>query len=257
MTYNKSCGNCKWFEFEGKADGEGACLSQLQMRTSVKESDIACSIHREKEGAKLLYPFSGVLGVFFPVGRIRNGGTCEFANDVCLEECVAFKNATDENRIGYEVKEAAYRFIIQQPLHIVCQKIVEEIKEAGGTILYWFAAGDCVREYTKRIVEVIKYLSTVEVIQCGFTRNLKLWEQVIGLKNVHLVLTVRSKEEAEAIKHEGMVAVPDYKKTIIELYKMGYAYGSCGGGWYELSGRKRMAADCTLCCERKEGCFTE
>jgi len=205
---------------------------------------------------KILYPFSGVMGIFFPNGKLCNGGTCEFASKICLKECGALKNAIGDKTIGYAAKNKTFQFIIKQPVFASCGKITKEMEKAKSKILHWFAAGDCMGKYTDKIVEIIKHLSTDGLIQCGFTRNENLWKKVCKVENVHLVFTIESKKRAKLFMGEGMIIVPDYIETTAELYKKGISCGTCDGIYYELSKRIKIAADCNLCYEKKCGCFS-
>jgi len=45
---------------------------------------------------KVLRPSQNyVAGIFFPIGRLENGGTCQYASERCLEECYALNKHHD------------------------------------------------------------------------------------------------------------------------------------------------------------------
>lgn len=204
----------------------------------------------------ILFSFSGVACVSFPVGKPPYG-TCEFASKRCLAECAAFKNATPETIVGYEPKQSAFEFIYKKPLFIVCAKIIEELKEMDTEILYWFGSGDCMRAVGPRISDIMKYLSHEHIIQCGFTRNKELWKRASNIENVHLCLTIENREEAEKIRGEGLVGVPDFDSECgVELLYKTWHGGACGTSYYTTHDGIQYEANCKLCYKGQRGCFS-
>lgn len=202
---------------------------------------------------QILFPFCGVACVSFPVGK-PPWGTCEFANKRCLKECGAFKNATPETTVGYKPKRKAFEFITEKPLFTICAKMLEELKGMKSKILYWFGSGDCMRVYGKRISDIMEHLSLEGIVQCGFTRNKKLWERTQKIGNVRLALTVEIKKVSE-IKSSGLIAVPNFASGEVALFWNGVSYGYCGSTRYTLNEIK-YEANCQLCYGNKRGCFT-
>jgi hypothetical protein len=138
---------------------------------------------------KLLYPFANVMGLYFPVGKLQDGGTCEFATKTCLKECIALKNGTPENIIGYKSKEEIYHFFIENEAEIIVKQIIIELIESKCKILNWFASGDCPKDLTQKIFEIIKSLNKSGIVQNGFTRNIQLIKRINKLEKNKTILS--------------------------------------------------------------------
>lgn len=211
---------------------------------------------------KLLIPFCGVPSIYFPVGKIGKGGTCEFATDKCLKMCAAFRNATDENKIGYEPKLRTFELITKERLFLVCDKILQELHQMDSKILYWFASGDCMMRHSEKIAKIMKHLSEEGIVQCGFTKNKTLWRRTHQIKNVRVALTLDKFEQDSDfaktyIKDTGLIAVPNYEKGCVNLFwceERWMGAGACGYSDYEFEGIT-YEADCQKCYETKRGCF--
>jgi len=214
------------------------------------------AINHYIKNMKLLVPLHGVAAIFFPVGEIDKGGTCEFATKECLEMCAAFKNATDENIIGYEHKLKVFEFITKVSLFLVCNQIVEDLSQMNPKLLYWFASGDCMEKYVNRISAIMEHLSLEGIIQCGFTRNKKLWKRTQEIQNVNIALTMEKLEDISKTGIiSGLISIPDYKTGKINLYTNSILRGSCGG--YNTKLDEVVHKDnCKECYKMKKGCFT-
>jgi len=205
---------------------------------------------------KILVPLHGVAAIFFPVGEIDKGGTCEFATKKCLKMCVALKNATDENIVGYETKLKVFEFITKMPLFLICNQIIEDLSQISSKLLYWFASGDCMGKHVKNISAIMEHLSLEGVIQCGFTRNKKLWKRTQKIQNVNIALTIEKLEDVSKTGFtSGLISIPDYKTGKINLYMNNIFRGSCGGYNTKLV-EIVYKNDCKECYEMKKGCFT-
>ncbi len=226
---------------------------------------------------KLLYQFSGVAGIFFPVGKPEDDGTCEFASNKCLLACAAincnpkkgFKQIRNPDngstiqceegieKIGHEKKKELYDFIIEKPVFQVCDRIMHELAEMKCNILYWFACGDCMKKDEARILKIIEYLDNEGVIQCGFTRNKTFWEESVKYTN-YIALTLESYWEVLKSQTMGLFAVPDYKNNTVKIYKGQETYWICGGNFTYLKLRvNTIKSNCLECFNKKEGCFTK
>lgn len=211
---------------------------------------------------KLTHPFSEVAGIFFPVGKLDEGGTCEFASEKCLKVCAAFKNATETNKIDYEAKYSAFVDITQRDTHSIIWKIAKEVKELNSDILYWYASGDCPSEFTSRIAHIIEGLSYIIPAQIGFTRNQELWEKTNRLDNVRIALTLEKpyKSKLQSMSSLGTIAIPNYNTGNISLYRCTQSYTSCGAGIVyvkKLGETIKKKADCNNCLKEKIGCFKD
>jgi len=233
---------------------------------------------KNKERTSIIHPFSGVGAVFFPVGPLSKGGTCEFATDTCLRECAALKYATEENKIPYKDKKTAYRFITINNANLVTVQILKELHRMNTKILYWFASGDCPGKNTGRVANTIKNLHDCGIIQQGFTRNVELWLRVREERNVHMVLTVENwkdiLDEWKTVGLGNVFAYPDYQtgEVVIIQYdwecrepKYRYRCGSISTGgaptWREstcayVAKEIKREANCQRCYDESVGCFT-
>jgi hypothetical protein len=104
---------------------------------------------------KLLYPFANVMGLFFPVGKLQNGGTCEFATKKCLERCCAHLPGAGL-RIGYEKKKESYDFFLKNSFKEITKQILSELTVGECKIFTWFASGDCPSFLTFKFSNVVK-----------------------------------------------------------------------------------------------------
>ncbi len=196
---------------------------------------------------KILYN-SGVgrlPSIFFPSGKIKDGGSCSFATPICLKFCESSKANQKEKDI--------FKYITTADSLEVFHKILNELGE--DKLLYWFASGDCPPKHKQRIASLIKALAERDIIQLGFTRNKKLWETLVDVSNCYIILTIEDKKEAEKISNDRIVAVPDYKEGKVNLYKNGFHYGGCGADWYEFEDII-CENDCRECYEVSRGCFS-
>ncbi len=140
------------------------------------------------------------------------------------------------------------------------------MEELQVKILSWFAFGDCLNKDISKISEIMKLLNEQKVIQNGFTRNKKLYSQLlfVGVKNVVLTVeTVKDLKTVDMGDRVGLYGVPDYKTGDVELYygkseSVFKSGGSCGSGSYThtFDGKKiEIASNCFACYKRKLGCF--
>ena len=217
---------------------------------------------------KILRPSNNyVAGIFFPIGRLETGGTCQYASDRCLEECYGLNKHYDVTvDISEDDKQQIYKFIIEKSLLTICTAIITEMEGMQAKILSWFCTGDCPDKDIDKIWEIIRLLEQEGIIQNGFTRNIDFYHAVHNLAP-HIVLTVESKDiddTPESIDPEnGLWAIPDYGKGEVKLYQGTLAYkkeyGSCG--WHTTKIIKadlkeiEIATNCYGCYKQKIGCF--
>jgi len=228
---------------------------------------------------ELLHSFSGCSAVFFPVRRLKDGGTCEFATERCLRECAAFKNATEGNKIPYDEKVRVYKQITEGQIFEVCNSIIKQLSKCKPPrLLYWFACGDCPKKHEDRIVKIIKYMSECGVTQIGFTRNQSLWERVHKLGGVRFILTVEDIKMIDEIYKAGFYAVPNYKTGQVRIIRNTWVvkeprweYTCPASGWHTPT--KNMATtywhkdtlkngvdgetNCSECYNGRKGCFSQ
>lgn len=215
---------------------------------------------------KILRPISGTAGVFFPIGKIVNRGTCEFATNKCLENCVALLDFDYDEEYRVSDKKEIYLQFMNRTAYELCPIIFEEMKGLQTNMLQWFASGDCTSQDEGKIIDIMKVLKAeTQVIQFGFTRNKYLWEAVRDI--IKIVLTCETVDDIPY--EEGYIyAVPDYKKNITLLYKMENKerryVGGCGSVYLEdrfLPKKVESFCDlsptnCKRCYRLKQGCWS-
>lgn len=207
------------------------------------------------EEIKLLYHFSGIAGIFFPIGKLEDDGTCEFHTTKCLLVCAAINcDSAEKEIIGHELKKVTHDFIVEEDIFKVLHKITEELKDMKSNILYWFASGDCERKHIGKIIKIIKYLAEEGIVQCGFTRNKELWEKIGHYANI--ALTLESFVEVRKTQSAGLFAIPDYKTTKVKIYRGTFHSGTCGMSFFTYKNIKRKA-NCVECYKQSQGCFYE
>jgi hypothetical protein len=211
---------------------------------------------------KLLYPYSNVMGLMFPLGKLENGGTCEFMTEKCYEECCSC-NLDTEMGIEAKVRRNIFNFFLDNCPENVAVKMIGELKRAQCKIFTWFASGDCPSFLTEKFYAVVKGLDDAGIIQTGFTRNKNLWEKCHGLsKNNKTLLSI---EDPENASEPGLYSIPRYEIGAIDIvhveFGKKYVRSGCGGGYYEdhikVHGKdtSHLKLDCKACYKNKTGCF--
>ncbi len=200
---------------------------------------------------KLLFPYSRDFAVYFPPGKLKDGGSCEFMTPKCEKSCGLMANSY-EKRVFF-----AFR---NHTVKLLSSEILKQLNDEGHNQFHWFAAGDCPKILTDKILQVINILADKGIIQNGFTRNIKLWKACLKIKNTRIALTVESRRNAKQMSAHGLVSLPDYKSEYTYIYIQGSKVTMCGGGITCGSGfvedDEVYPEDCTLCCEDSRGCFT-
>lgn len=213
---------------------------------------------------KLLYPYANVMGLMFPVGKLEDGGTCQFATKICLVKCCAHLPGSGR-KISFERKREIYDYFLVNSPETITQQLLNELKEAGCEIFTWFATGDCPGFLTGKYFAVVKALDQKGIIQTGFTRNNELWRRCQKLsENSKILLTIEAISDAE---RAGMYSMPNYEIGAIDLVRVGtkkkHVSSGCGGGYYQDhivktgSDNSHFNLDCKACYKNKTGCFHE
>lgn len=205
---------------------------------------------------KIVFNSGGFGSIYFPPGKLSDGGTCEFANPTCLKEC---PEIPERNHL----QVSAYKYITGEKVSTVTDEILKQLKRMDASLLYWFASGDCELKHIDQIFNIIKELSTTGIIQQGFTRNSLLWEELLEVENTRMALTVEYENVALYLSRKGLVAVPDYEEQRVNLYLENRGIWACGmsfGGSICASsfmddGNDIHEALCTECLKYERGCF--
>ena len=202
---------------------------------------------------KLLRPFTGTGGIFFPIGTPPKG-TCEFSTKNCRKFCYA-KNGSlfdFETEVPEDDKLWIYDQFMSLPINDICNKIINELDGLQTPILHWFGTGDCETKNTKRISSIIDAVPKY-IVQMGFTRNIELWEKYKDI----FALTIEDMSFMDG--KVGMFACPDYEEAISIMRSSGYQVqgGYCG----PLTCRDLVKSgyehfiNCQVCRKLKLGCF--
>jgi hypothetical protein len=227
---------------------------------------------------KILYPFAHVMGIFFPVGNLEDGGTCEFSTDICREKCCAVSH----KKIGPDkkFKKDSLKFFKDNDADTIASQIHKELNESSSVILKpkflvsWFASGDCPSYLTDKVHQVILNIHDKGIIQNGMTRNRDLWNKIKDLQSGRFLLTKERTSSSLTIKdfkdeREGLYSIPNYDSGTIDIVR--YVNHTvqinrgCGGGYYtdhiiEKQGikfnEKYLDLNCRNCFEKHIGCFT-
>jgi hypothetical protein len=211
---------------------------------------------------KLLYPFANVMGLHFPIGKIEESGTCQFATATCIEECCACHLDTGLG-IEHKIKENIYQYFLDNESDVILKRLVYELRKADCDIFTWFGSGDCPSTLTDRFFQVVKGLDLLGIIQTGITRNKSLWHRCLKLSgNAKVLLTIEKIEDGLT---PGMYSLPDYKCGAIDIVTIGigkvYITAGCGGEYYEHklkileTDKSHLRLDCRACYINKTGCF--
>ncbi len=202
---------------------------------------------------KILRPFTGTGAVFFPVG-LPPKGTCEFASDNCLKHCYTVEDSyfEEETKINNKELYKIYNYFMQSPISQIRDEIVKELDGLQTSILHWFGMGDCQTKDVNRISKIIKAIPD-SIVQMGFTRNVKLWEQY---KNI-FALTIEDIEKAK--NKEGLFSIPNYVEGVSVMYSSKYTVrgGYCGSLTCRdfVDSKLEHFVNCKVCYKLKTGCF--
>lgn len=193
--------------------------------------------------------------IMFPVGLPSTGGTCAYLTEHCLKYC-----PTQETNI-HEVR--ALNFFKENNKNTIVNKILEDMCSYNLMHLYWWPWGDCLPEMTDKIADIMFSLSSVGILQNGYTRNWSLWEKINfapQIDNLRIGGHTDSIEEAKKISknYERVICCPDIAVNKAELYFKGEKVARCCGIWCDwLTKNETRIADCQECFMFKQGCFIE
>lgn len=203
---------------------------------------------------KIVFRDGRIPSIFFPAGKLNKGGTCQYATKKCLERCPSDCQPN-------ELEKAIYKKFCGMPADKLAKQIHMELLDMNKLFLQWFAWGDCTSKLTEKIAWIIMYLQEHGVVQCGFTRNVKLWQKIKQVTSIGY--TVEDKKNISKFCKDGLVAWPEYKTGITHLYE-GFnvkevLVATCSGTWMHVVGTDEPCvineAQCDICHEKQIGCF--
>ncbi len=199
---------------------------------------------------RLIYSYDTYASIFFPPGRLADGGTCEFATPLCLQECYERPNA-------WEVR--TYDYMVSHAPGTVSATLLADMEALDVDLLFWFDAGDCPHKHTGHILAIMRLIARAGVVQIGFTRNVELWRSTQAITNTRMVLTCE--KGASRPKGAGVIAVPDYQQCAVSLYQEG-ELAACGGSVMSICANSFTEDadgvyenDCEACRQNRRGCF--
>lgn len=199
---------------------------------------------------KLIYNDNCVPSIYFPAGRERDGGTCTYATDECLQGCPSH---LVYNGAIQQVFDAFQKYSIEG----LVTKILSELQAEGKKIIQWHAWGDCLPTMIEKEHYIMLRLKSEGITQFGFTRNRELWEAIPTSHNLRIGLSVDSGKEAVALSHRGLVCWPHFNYGQARLFFEGKFVARCSGWWCVRRGEEPVACNCEQCFLLNRGCFKE
>ena len=202
---------------------------------------------------RLVFLCGGAATIYWPPGKLKDGGTCEFATKKCLAYC---PELLEKN----EAQMTAYDFMIDNTILVITNKIKREMDALGAKIIYWFGSGDCPTKDTDKVFAIMERLHKVGIPQIGYTRNRVLWEKTLGINNFRIALTIENKKEMEGAPIGSFFSKPNYKEGRVELIlkkrPIKQVMGSCGWSFVETE-KVISESQCSFCYENAVGCFRD
>lgn len=204
--------------------------------------------------SKLTNPDGKTSAIYFPPGLPERKGSCAFASMRCLVNCLTYLTHNS-------VTDYTFKKFQESSVQKIVSTIIKELEYKDPKLLEWFCWGDCPPDMTEKILVIMGMLSKEGVIQCGFTRNKKLWDVALNIKNVRFAYTTEDVEEIDDLAKDGLVAYPHYDtgetllfyKTTKERHHV-----SCGGSFVvEQATKISYEAECSECYKKKRGCFID
>jgi len=155
----------------------------------------------------LIYRQGNYGSICFPYGKLKDGGSCQFATAKCLKNCSEQFNRQEWFRI-------TYKYFKDNDSLAIYRQLVRELKEKKFKLLQWFDSGDCPTNLTHKIFGIMSELSKDGYVQCGFTRNKPLWEKANTLSRMRMGFTVENESD---IKKNGLYGIPNYKTYYTQI----------------------------------------
>ncbi len=222
------------------------------------------------EEIKLLHPFtSGSMGIYFPVGESKHGGTCDNASEKCLNECLSIKAFNSDFYVSDSERKKAQKFFQDKSVKIIVAQILKELEKSESKIISWFVSGDCPGGMEKKILDIINKLSEKNIAQRCIIRNRYLFDNIELTQNLRIILAVdlgennivqylNSKLDSKA--KVCLYTVPNYGKGRAEIFKVlnGADFViSCDQCFAGYMRNQNSELNCKFCFENKKGCFIE
>lgn len=204
---------------------------------------------------RVLHFDSDIPSIYFPVGSPKDGGTCAFATEECLEYC-----PSGNSRNKSEVYTLEY-FLENDP-EAITNKMLEDFavltqRPYHAKMIQWHVWGDCLPELTEKEHHVIMALHEHGIPQYGFTRNKRLWDMVPAKPDLNIGYTLDDLEEAKSMSFGKMTASPDFEHGYALMIFNGQIRTRCNGWWCITETGEERNSDCRTCLQNGEGCYSK
>jgi len=194
-----------------------------------------------------------VPSIYFPVGDVSTGGTCEFSTEKCRKYCPSGMSVSKHEKY-------ALNFFKNENVTTVVAKIKEDFeylvnRSCNDTkMIQWFTWGDCLSTLTDKMAAIISDVHDLGIPLYGFTRNRLLWEIVPNKDRLRIGLTVDNLKKALNMSTEKMIAHSDFKHGYAEMIFKGKIRSRCNG-WQCITELETRDSDCSRCLIYGEGCY--
>ena len=201
---------------------------------------------------RILHMDSDIPSVYFPIGTLKSGGTCEFATKKCMKYCPSGQKVNEHEKY-------ALSFFKKNSIGDVSKKIINDFgylanRPYNAKMIQWFVWGDCPSSLTEKVAGVILKTRDAGIPQYGFTRNRSLWGMIPNEDRLHIGLTVDNLKEAVKLSTDKMTAHPDFEHGYAEMIFNGKIRSRCNG-WWCITELETRESDCSRCMSHGEGCY--
>lgn len=203
-----------------------------------------------KADGHIVFMYNQIPAIYFPVGKLEDGGSCEFMTGECLEYCPSQVKNEHEIRV--------MKFFVDSRPAIIIDKILSDLSFYGSVHIIWFEWGDCPSMLEDKICEVLIRLDEIGVVQNVYTRNKSFWKKVPLTGSLRITYRTETVEDAVALSLSSgkLTCCPNLDEGKARLYYQGKLRAKCCGVWCEWFPEKEIRfADCCECYLYKRGCF--
>ena len=203
---------------------------------------------------RILHLDSDIPSVFFPIGRLSEGGSCEFASELCTAHCPS--GGVEEVTEG---EKFTYNYFRKHGFKAILKKILVDFSvltnlPRNAKVIQWFAWGDCTQELTEKISILMLRIRDIGIPKYGFTRNKMLWEMIPKSEILTIGLSIDDLDEARRVSVASgkMTAHPDYDSSYAEMIFDGRIVARCNGWWCKILDTSEKViiereSNCTTC----------
>ena len=207
------------------------------------------------DSRRILHMDSDIPSIYFPIGSIESGGTCEFATKTCIKHCPSGMEINSHERY-------AYNYFKRRSTESITKKMITDFNTLvefpyNAKMIQWFTWGDCPSLLTDKVHSVIMNIYEYGIPQYGFTRNKRLWELTPSRYSLNIGLSIENIKKAKIVSIESgkLIGHPDYATGYAEMIFNGKIVSKCNGWWCKTK-YETMNSDCRRCLNHMEGCYT-